>query len=602
MSEDNKQEEVKTPDEKEKSVVGTVVGAVAYTMAVEATRSGIRWLRDHKEDIRNFFNRNNEQVAENSATNNTAEQSLQNNHDAQVNNLGNIEIVINNGQEGEENHQDMENMIIAPKGKEKFVQMLAKQADFSHLSPKNVVSKGENVEDNVEEKGFKDEVIRWGRVIIPVVATAMLRYALGEEFDLGNDNQGEVENNSGQDVVQNEEIAQDVAPTLSAEERQELINQLSREDAQEFTRAQGEQLHDNIRQIQEYENRYNEAVRPLKEDYFNEREMLLDSELGNRMRNAVGEEYEQAREEFDKLDQELLDKLQERMREQGFGETPDQFANRITGLGNGEESYCIAIQTNAMEDAVRETGNDTLSGVREGVGWTVQYASNFFVENGFGENFERMDQLFTLNEQGQAVVNMDEDGNPMIRDGDLAIVDECHCIRLNVDENGVVTFSAGNNERIEAPARWYDDSCCTLIHTEDYATSLMQQQYQEMTDEQLLALNNQRHPSTNTNSIDDAMLAYAPKSVDMEYEKGMDTTERRLLSSELERTAKYTLNGTLPLSCSEELREWNRGNTKKLNDRVDNCEALRGRENAKRGRENANSNISAMIKASAERA
>ena len=73
-------------------------------------------------------------------------------------------------------------------------------------------------------------------------------------------------------------------------------------------------------------------------------------------------------------------------------------------------------------------------------------------------------------------------------------------------------------------------------------------------------------------------------------------------SSELERTAKYTLNGTLPLSCSEELREWNRGNTKKLNDRVDNCEALWGRENAKRGRENANSNVSAMIKASAERA
>ena len=98
MSEDNKQEEVKTPDAQEKSVVGAVVGAVAYTMAVEATRSGIRWLRDHKEDIRNFFNRNNEQVAENSATNNTAEQSLQNNRDAQVNNLGNIERVIDNGQ------------------------------------------------------------------------------------------------------------------------------------------------------------------------------------------------------------------------------------------------------------------------------------------------------------------------------------------------------------------------------------------------------------------------------------------------------------------------------------------------------------------------
>lgn len=595
MSEDNKQEEVKTPDAQEKSVVGAVATAVAYTVAAEATRSGIRWLRDHKEDIRNFFSRNNEQVAENSATNNTAEQSLQNNHDAQVNNLGNTEIVINNGQEGEENHQDMENMIVVPKGKEKFVQMLAKQADFSHLNPENVASKGENVEDNVEEKGLKENLIKWGRVIIPVLATAMIRYALGEEFDLGNDNQGEVENNSGQDVVQNEEIAQDVAPTLSAEERQELINQLSREDAQEFTRAQGEQLHDNIRQIQDYENRYNEAVRPLKEDYFSEREMLLDSELGNRVRNAEGEEYEQAREEFDKLDQELLNKLQERMREQGFGETPDQFANRITGLGNGDENYCIAIQTNAMEDAVRETGNDTLGGVRDGVGWTTQYASNFFVENGFGENFERMDQLFTVNENGQAIVNMDENGNPMIRDGDLAIVNNNHCIRLNVDENGVVTYSAGNNERIEAPARWYNDSCCTLIHTEDYATSLMQQQYQEMTDEQLLALNNQRHPSTNTNSIDDAMFAYVPKSVDMEYKKGMDTTERRLLSSELERTAKHTLNGMIPLSCSEELREWNRGNTKKLNDRVDNYEALQGRENA-------NSNVSTMIKASAERA
>ena len=607
MSEDNKQEEVKTPDAQEKSVVGAVVGAVAYTMAVEATRSGIRWLRDHKEDIRNFFNRNNEQVAENSATNNTAEQSLQNNRDAQVNNLGNIERVIDNGQEGEENHQDMENMIIAPKGKEKFVQMLAKQADFSHLNPENVVSKGENV----EEKGFKDEVIRWGRVIIPVVATAMLRYALGEEFDLGNDNQGEVENNSGQDVVQNEEIAQDVAPTLSAEERQELINQLSREDAQEFTRAQGEQLHDNIRQIQEYDARYQDAYERILGTHKEERETFLRdcgyndarSEL-NRLRNETdmsrSEYLGRIRELKDEYgvaayDERLAEQIRENLANEGMPYTPDQFANRITGLGNGEESYCIAIQTNAMEDAVRETGNDTLSGVREGVGWTVQYASNFFVENGFGENFERMDQLFTLNEQGQAIVNMDEDGNPMIRDGDLAIVNNIHCIRLNVDENGVVTFSAGNNERIEAPASWYDDSCCTLIHTEDYATSLMQQQYQEMTDEQLLVLNNQRHPSTNTNSIDDAMLVYAPKSVDMEYEKGMDTTERRLLSSELERTAKYTLNGTLPLSCSEELREWNRGNTKKLNDRVDNCEALRGRENA-------NSNISAMIKASAERA
>ena len=63
MSEDNKQEEVKAPDAQEKSVVGAVVGAVAYTMAAEATRSGIRWLRHHKEDIRNFFNRDN--VAEN---------------------------------------------------------------------------------------------------------------------------------------------------------------------------------------------------------------------------------------------------------------------------------------------------------------------------------------------------------------------------------------------------------------------------------------------------------------------------------------------------------------------------------------------------------
>ncbi|MBQ8751061.1 MAG: hypothetical protein IJZ30_05450 [Alphaproteobacteria bacterium] len=334
---------------------------------------------------------------------------------------------------------------------------------------------------------------------------------------------------------------------------------------------------------------YIREIRNLKEEYG-------VTEYDERMRLQFKEELANlANERLAGCDERVRRQIREELVDGGVPCSPAQFANRITGLGNGEHNYCIAIQTNAMEDAVRETGNDTLGGVRDGVGWTVQYASNFFVENGFGENFERMDQLFTVNENGQAIVNMDENGNPMIRDGDLAIVDYSHCIRLNVDENGVVTFSAGNNERIEAPARWYNVSSCTLIHTEDYATSLMQQQYQEMTDEQLLALNNQRHPSTNTNSIDDAMLAYAPKSVDMEYEKGMDTTERRLLSSELERTAKHTLNGTLPLSCSEELREWNRGNTRKLNDRVDNCEALRGRENA-------NSNVSTMIKASAERA
>ena len=79
----------------------------------------------------------------------------------------------------------------------------------------------------------------------------------------------------------------------------------------------------------------------------------------------------------------------------------------------------------------------------------------------------------------------------------------------------------------------------------------------------------------------------------------MDTTERRLLSSELGRTAKHMW--TLPLSCSRELREWNRENTNKLNERVDNYEASRGRENAN-SNSNSNSNISTMIKASAERA
>lgn len=594
MSEDNKQEEVKTPEAQEKSVVGAVVGAVAYTVAAEATRSGIRWLRDHKEDIRDFFNRNSENA----------------------NPHKNPNRVINNGQEGEENHQDMENMIVVPRGKEKFVQMLAKQADFSHLNSENVASKGENVEDNVEEKGVRENLIRWGRVIVPVVATAVLRYALGEEFDLGNENQGEVENNSVAEAIQENagNVVESVEPpTLTDEQRQELIEQLSREDAQEFTRAQGEQLHDNIRQIQEYGDRYEEAYERISAPYEEEREAFYNecgyndalSEL-SRLRQETGmsigeyvREVGNLREQYGVIeyDERLNAQIREELANEGFPYTPEQFANRITGLGNGEEAYCIAIQTNAMEDAVRETGNDTLGEVREGVGWTVQYASNFFVENGFGENFERMDQLFTVNENGQAIVNMDENGNPMIRDGDLAIVNHLHCIRLNVNDNGVVTFSAGNNERINAPASWYDDAYCTLIHTEDYATSLMQQQYQEMTDEQLLALNNQRHPSTNTNtnSIDDAMLAYAPKSVDMEYDKGMDTTERRLLSSELERTAKHTLSGTLPLSCSEELREWNRGNTKKLNDRVDNYETSRGRENA-------NSNISAMIKASAERA
>ncbi|MBQ8751060.1 MAG: hypothetical protein IJZ30_05445 [Alphaproteobacteria bacterium] len=281
MSEDNKQEEVKTPDAQEKSVVGAVVGAVAYTVAAEATRSGIRWLRDHKEDIRNFFNRNNEQVAENSATNNTAEQSLQNNHDAQVNNLGNTEIVINNGQEGEENHQDIENMIVVPRGKEKFVQMLAKQADFSHLNSENIASKGENVEDNVEEKGVRENLIRWGRVIVPVVATAVLRYALGEEFDLGNDNQGEVENNNVAEAIQENagNVVESVEPpTLTAEQRQELIEQLSREDAQEFTRAQGEQLHNNIRQIQNYMEGYgelNDRYDELYDRYDKEREAFL---------------------------------------------------------------------------------------------------------------------------------------------------------------------------------------------------------------------------------------------------------------------------------------------------------------------------------------
>ena len=70
--------------------------------------------------------------------------------------------------------------------------------------------------------------------------------------------------------------------------------------------------------------------------------------------------------------------LQQKYNELGLTCSDYQYANKLTGLGDGENNYCIAIQTNAMRLASNQCGESALNQVRDGMGWTCDYASNFF--------------------------------------------------------------------------------------------------------------------------------------------------------------------------------------------------------------------------------
>lgn len=95
-------------------------------------------------------------------------------------------------------------------------------------------------------------------------------------------------------------------------------------------------------------------------------------------------------------------------------------------------------------------------------------------------------------------VKKDKDGKPMLKDGDFAFVQTnhgnenssgFHAIRLNVDEDGKVTYTAGNSERIKANLSYkFMNAPCAVFHTQDYIADCVREEYKDLNYEQSYVL------------------------------------------------------------------------------------------------------------------
>ena len=82
------------------------------------------------------------------AENQVPESQVPENQTVESNGLNNNGLVLEQRDGNQQENIEENQSIVVPRGKENFIKFLSQQADFSHLNPENVVSKGENVEDN----------------------------------------------------------------------------------------------------------------------------------------------------------------------------------------------------------------------------------------------------------------------------------------------------------------------------------------------------------------------------------------------------------------------------------------------------------------------
>ncbi len=295
----------------------------------------------------------------------------------------------------------------------------------------------------------------------------------------------------------------------------DLVQKLADFDAQRFTELYGKHTDALVKELQVYSEKYNEnmnkhileisaAIDQYEksssfQNFEKEKNELMEQWYSGKIsQDECGEKIRALKEVY------RVAEIQDSIYVSKIGIPPERFANKTFGLGNGSESYCMALQTEALKRTAEEMGISELNGVRDACGWTVKYAENSFKTNGFGKD-TKIGDLFTLDGNGNAVVNKGTDGKPLVKDGDIALLKQkgevYHCVRLNIDENGVMTYSAGNEDRDHAPARFIQNSEAVLISTSDYVHTLAERHYMNHDFSELMALADSRGLGGDGNTI-----------------------------------------------------------------------------------------------------
>ena len=360
--------------------------------------------------------------------------------------------------------------------------------------------------------------------------------------------------------------------------KNEMIEEMSQAQTEQYLEAQKQSLHETIEKIAEYKKKCEpckklelELLDKLLEKKENSGyEEALDEVLKNNDNTVSLEKIAELKEKYGiaQMEEEHEKILQQKYNELGLTCSDYQYANKLTGLGDGENNYCIAIQTNAMRLASNQCGESALNQVRDGMGWTCDYASNFFNKAGFADSYDRENSPF-VEVDGKWFVKKDENGKPLVNDGDMCIVDGVHCIRFNVDKEGAVTYSAGNEERINNNhLNWVYFSPITVIKTGEYAKSLLENEYKNMSNEEILA----------------KYREFKEKKGESDFFFTVKEDNRQSMKGEMIRARNMKFDIGLPISQGEEDSRNRRETISRFNSRVDFRDEQRQNETSEQPR------------------
>ena len=360
--------------------------------------------------------------------------------------------------------------------------------------------------------------------------------------------------------------------------KNEMIEEMSQAQIEQYLEAQKQSLHETIEKIAEYKKKCEpckklelELLDKLLEKKENSGyEEALDEVLKNNDNTVSLEKIAELKEKYGiaQMEEEHEKILQQKYNELGLTCSDYQYANKLTGLGDGENNYCIAIQTNAMRLASNQCGESALNQVRDGMGWTCDYASNFFSKAGFADSYDRENSPF-VEVDGKWFVKKDENGKPLVNDGDMCIVDGVHCIRFNVDKEGAVTYSAGNEERINNNhLNWVYFSPITVIKTGEYAKSLLENEYKNMSNEEILA----------------KYREFKEKKGESDFFFTVKEDNRQSMKGEMIRARNMKFDIGLPISQDEEDSRNRRETISRFNSRVDFRDEQRQNETSEQPR------------------
>ncbi|MBQ8784785.1 MAG: hypothetical protein IJZ59_01930 [Alphaproteobacteria bacterium] len=202
----------------------------------------------------------------------------------------------------------------------------------------------------------------------------------------------------------------------------------------------------------------------------------------------------------------------------------DDYYNRIHATkickiwGGGDQNYCIALQHEACKRAEKSVGYD----IMPDIGFGCASAQAKFSKQNIGKSYNKISDCY---DPITNKVKLNEDGTPKLKDGDLMLfVDKddrqaFHCVRINVDDNGKVSYTAGNGDAIKGNLRWWNRQghACYVIPTSEVAMSNAETHYMGMSNEALLKLAQQRNIVPQTNGI------YAQQTSPQDYEENVST-------------------------------------------------------------------------------